>query len=493
MPEFSSPYNVLHVFGQLRRGGPAQALAGIIKHSAGSECTHKVCSLLPADAHTRRQLAAMDAQLVDVSSPAAIDREIAAADIVQVHFWNNPAIHAFIDSNLPDARTVVWCHINGQTAGQVIPRSVVAFGDRIVTTLASTLALPAFNAVPRDCATFIPGGADFTRVDGLATSDHTGFTIGYIGLVDFIKLHPEFVRMSCDVRVPGARFLVCGDGSAHRALSAQIREQRAEGRFAIQAYTEDLRSVLGQLDVFGYPLCRNNSTTSELILQEVMYAGIPPVVLPYGGAASLVQDGQTGIVAADEGAYARAIEMLYHDARLRRRLGENAARDMRERFGAHRTTQQFHALYREMLKEPKRSRLVSTKAVAPSNSQGAWHLVRSLDGVGDEELKLSLSPSDPDAGVWADQRIANFPEIMVEAVLQYRLYYPTDPMLRLWTALVMRQRRRWAVAASEFKASLELGNDTPRTRSYFAESLERAGGGLIRPFTKSAVSTRMNA
>ena len=118
-------YRVLHVFGQLRRGGPAQALAGIVKHSDATKCRHTAISLLPADDRACSQIEIEGAEVLASPTPEQLRRAVAQADILQVHFWNNPAIHAFMASGLPPLRTVVWCHINGLKIPQIISRSVI--------------------------------------------------------------------------------------------------------------------------------------------------------------------------------------------------------------------------------------------------------------------------------------------------------------------------------------------------------------------------------
>ena len=67
---------------------------------------------------------------------------------------------------------------------------------------------------------------------------------------------------------------------------------------------------------------------------------------------------------------------------------------------------------------------------------------------------------------------------MQDVLLQYRLAHRDDPHLRLWAGLILRQRRRPAVAASEFKASMARGCDSPRVRHYFRESVMAARGEL---------------
>ncbi|MCE9557449.1 MAG: hypothetical protein K8R88_00715, partial [Armatimonadetes bacterium] len=67
-----------------------------------------------------------------------------------------------------------------------------------------------------------------------------------------------------------------------------------------------------------------NYSTGELVLQEAMLAGIPPIVLPFGGAANRVIHGNTGLVAQDVRGYSEAIAFLYNNPVVRARLGTAA-------------------------------------------------------------------------------------------------------------------------------------------------------------------------
>ena len=474
-PLTSAP-RILHVIEQLRLGGPAHALIGAGKHSRAAGFHHRVASLLPPDARATRLAATAGIDVINPADASALYREIDAAEVVQLHFWNSPEIHAFIESDLPPMRLLAWCHANGHHAPHIIPRALFTFADLVVATTASTLDLPAFRVSDPSRVDLIAAGADFSRLDGVQPAAHTGFTVGYIGQVDFGKLHAGFVRMSAAVEVPTARFLVCGDGGARTTLERQAREcERAED-FVFVDYTEDIRSIVSQLDVFGYPLCPENYSTSELVLQEVMYAGVPPVVLPHGGASRLVVDGETGIVARDESAYARAIERLFRAPVERRRLGRNAARYARDQFGAEVTARKLNTLYARLLQQPKKPRQggVATarapRQQVPGESRGAWALVRSLDGVGDIDFIASLSaPSDTEARA-AEARVPLMSPSMTHTVLRYRFRYPDDAHLRLWSGLILARERRPALAAAEFKASLDLGCVEPRVHRYFAES-----------------------
>jgi len=108
-------------------------------------------------------------------------------------------------------------------------------------------------------------------------------------------------------------------------------------------------------------------------------------------------------------------------------------------------------------------------------NNGASRLLESLDGQQDD-LKIALTSKDDRALARAEDRIATSPEMLIDTILQYRFYFPSDPYLRLWTGLIMQQRGRPALAASEFVASIRLGNTTKRVHAYLAESRRQAGG-----------------
>jgi len=59
------------------------------------------------------------------------------------------------------------------------------------------------------------------------------------------------------------------------------------------ATSATIKPVIETFDVYGYPLCADTYASGELNLQEVMYAGVPPVVFPYGGVKGLVEHDRT--------------------------------------------------------------------------------------------------------------------------------------------------------------------------------------------------------
>lgn len=466
---------IVHVIEQLRLGGPLFAMAGASRHlEAGAPQDHRVISLLPADSLACRHAEQAGMTILSAPSASALEAELAHADIVHLHFWNSPVIHAWLATHWPPMRLLVWCHVNGLHAPHVLPGSLLDFADIIAMASRLSLDLPAFRSAEPGKLEFVFAGADFTRVEAVAPVAHEGINVGYVGLVDFVKLHPAFVRMCAAVDVPGVRFQICGDGNGRKELQRQAVSLGVSDRLDFVDHVEDLGPWLSRFDIFGYPLCAETSAASELALQEAMYAGIPPVVFPYGGMDALVTHKRNGLVVTSEDEYVEAVAYLCRHPEARRRLGLNAAADARHLFGAGRTACALQSLYTRMLGNPKRARPQGDSTTPDSGpATGACALIRSLDGIGDANLMTSLTASASEASS-AEARISDAGPNMRNVILQYRFHYPADPYLRLWSGLVLAATGRSALAASEFKASIDLGLDHPRIRHYFSSAASPA-------------------
>ncbi len=409
---------------------------------------------------------------------------LATADIVQIHFWNTPAIYSFCSRLRPAARTLIWLHINGEFSPQVIPAKVGSMADFVIASDAATLRLPAVAAVPGAQRDVICPGADFDRLSNLVAVEHPTFNVGYIGALAFSKMHQDYIAMHASIDVPDMRVLIYGEGREADTLKRQVQAMDAESRFVFPGYAYDIRSALAGMDVFGYPLSEHNYGTGELIVREVMYAGIPAVVLPFGGAARQVEHGHTGIVVRDAAEYGRAIRELFENPAERARLGRNAASKARQEFGAEPMARGFSNIYERMMRMPKRvrqplpARSTNTEFAASNKDAGAQLFVRSLGEHGADFL-ASLENSDDNAARLAEERISGHGAALLETTLTYRNYFPNDAQLRLWSGLMLLHMGRPAIAAAEFHRAIMLGCDHWRSHWYLAQAAEQSGSPLV--------------
>ncbi len=454
---------VLHVTPCLSRGGAGRALLGAAELAAAADGSeHRVASLTPALA------GAEGLELLDAPSPARLREALAVADIVQLHFWNTPELYELLEARLPAMRLLVWSAVGGERPPQVLLPELVGLADRTV----SQTALGDVEVIAPAHA----GGLE-REIPRVA---HAGFAVGYVGTVDPVKLHPGFMDMSARVDVPGIRFVVCGGGDGFGAIDARARELGVAERFDLRGWTDDVPGVLAALDVFGYPLCEDNYSAGELVLQEAMAAGVPPVVLPYGGAARMVRDGETGLVAADPAEYTRAIERLHGDPALRRRLGRAAREHALKEWDPAGLGRRWASVYGELMAAPKRERAPLWSGEPEAAYPGAARFVRGLGGRAPQFAESVAAARAGEPSGREDEIAASSAALAGAAtggVLHYRRHHPRDALLRLWAGLVLAGQGRRALAAGELASALRLGLPRPLV----APHLQDVGAQLGHP------------
>jgi glycosyltransferase involved in cell wall biosynthesis len=321
---------LLHVIPRFIGGGPERSILALAERDRrlGRGRQHNVAVLdAPVSAPLFLQARRAGVAVMVRPAPDAMLRAVEAADLVQLHYWNHPALTAVLrEVVLPPTRLLLWARILGTGAPQVLFADLGRFADRLVLTSDLSAASAAVRTAiglgrPVD---IVPSILDTGRLEGFSPRPHEGICVGYVGSVNPSKMHPRFAELCLTARTPGLRFVVCGSGGGEAALRERFAALGAGGRIEVRGHVEDVGSALAEFDIFGYPLTEGTFATSERALQEAMWVGLPPLVFPHGGVAALVEHERTGLVARDEPDYAAALDRLAGDAALRRRLGDAA-------------------------------------------------------------------------------------------------------------------------------------------------------------------------
>jgi glycogen(starch) synthase len=153
---------------------------------------------------------------------------------------------------------------------------------------------------------------------------------------------PELV-VEVGERLPGVQVVLFGDGPECERLVAQ----GAASRLHMAGFRRDAADLLTALDVFVLP-CPVES--QGLAIMEAMAAGVPVVVADVGGAAEVVDDGRTGLLApVTAPGMAEAVGRLLGDPALGRRLAEAAADEVYRRFSVSSMTTRIESIYSSLL------------------------------------------------------------------------------------------------------------------------------------------------
>lgn len=491
---------ILHLIQGMSFGGAARSMFGLAKYSSRlGDFQHRVAPIIPTSDASVKEMANINGMTIaDTHQHSQLIYEMEQADIVLIHWWNNPDLMSLMQTKLPSMRLMSWYHIAGDHPPQMITKEMVNFADFALACNPYSYSLPAFQNLPKKKqekkAGMIIDGTDFERLEGIRIKPHQHFNVGYIGTVDFVKLNPNFVRMSAAVNLPDVRFVIVGGGNLYNdVLRHQANQLGVLECFDNRGYVQDIRSVLEILDVFGYPLCENTYAAGELTLQEAMFAGIPPVVFPYGGVKSLVLNNKTGMIVNSELEYKQAIEFLYHNPKERARLSQNARQYARKHFGAENTAKLMNPLFEKIMQQPKQLRIWGRVSGTPLHEKlnltqdlqeerkeliGAALFIESL-GESSHNFRTSMMGLNTQEILNAEAALSQSPPVLISAggggILHYRNFFPNDGYLQLWSGLIQQHAGKYAEAVTEFSNAIKEGCDHWRVGWYLAQTYEKMG------------------
>ena len=169
------------------------------------------------------------------------------------------------------------------------------------------------------------------------------------------------------------------DIPAHLVLIGRMDADRLERRIAASpaaerihrpGFREDAPRISAAADVFCLPSTKREGLPRSVI--EAMCYRVPPIVTDSGGSPELVVDGESGIVVPvhDGRAIAAAIERLYRDPELRRRMGEAARTRIGTHFRNEDTVRKTIELYEELAGEDRRRQPASNDYGGSSTGDG---------------------------------------------------------------------------------------------------------------------------
>lgn len=256
------------------------------------------------------------------------DRLFGWADVVVVHWWDNPFLTHWISNPMPPARMVMWAHQNYN-----MDPATKYYADRFIVTS------PVMGR-QYDC---IKSTGDITPYLNTPHRLHLEYIVGYVGTVDYKKIHPNFISMCEKVDIPNVNFWICGDNHISPDKISKL------SRFFFFGNVDNAASYYAVMSVFGYPLRHDHYGTSEIVLGEAMASGIVPVCMNNQAESLLVENGITGYLCESEEEYVENLEFLYHKPLLREYMGNNARQAAVELYDINRMVRDWNNVLLELM------------------------------------------------------------------------------------------------------------------------------------------------
>src|SRR2546421_1289377 len=179
--------------------------------------------------------------------------------------------------------------------------------------------------------------------------------VGMLGELSPVKGQTDFVRAAALIvqENPNVQFVIAGkdnscDGNNRRELNELIKNCGLADRVTLIESDIDVPSFLNTLDVF---VSASHSEAFGLAIVEAMAAGVPVVATMTAGAAEIIEDEKTGLLApiGEPRQLAQKINSLLNDWPKRASLANNARQMASEHFALERMIGETEAVYREVL------------------------------------------------------------------------------------------------------------------------------------------------
>jgi glycosyltransferase involved in cell wall biosynthesis len=220
----------------------------------------------------------------------------------------------------------------------------------VVNCLAVRAELIEQDRVPASRIELCYNGVDTDRFQpGAAPRESGEPTIGIVCALRPEKDLGTLVRAFAAVRrTHRARLLIVGSGTERERIEALARELALGDAFRLEPATDRVAERLRSIDIFVLP-SRAEALSNSLM--EAMACGCAAVASRTGGNGELVEHGRSGLLFApgDTAELAAALRALLDSGDMRRRMGERAARRMREEFSLRAAARRMGEIYRTAL------------------------------------------------------------------------------------------------------------------------------------------------
>jgi phosphatidylinositol alpha 1,6-mannosyltransferase len=145
------------------------------------------------------------------------------------------------------------------------------------------------------------------------------FVLGFVGRLSVEKNVALLAQVQQGLAAQGItnfRFLIIGQGAEENWL----RQHLPGAAFPGVLRGETLARAYADMDLFVFP---SHTDTFGNVVLEALASGVPAIVTPEGGPASIVRQGETGLIARDED-FAAAVATVLNQPQLHTAMRTNA-------------------------------------------------------------------------------------------------------------------------------------------------------------------------
>lgn len=417
---------VLHITPHLGGGvGRVLSSVAVARHQSGSLIQETFICLEPLEKrHYVDLLNQNDIPVIIATEKQKWDTLLAEADIIQLEWWNHPLMAEWMSrqTNL-HGRLVIWSHTSGLHF-PAIPKALVQLPHAFLFT--TPLSHPCAPDQEENLVEVVHSSGGFDDFPLVNRCSSTGpLRHGYLGSLNFAKLHPEIREYLKAVDLEDFAVQFFGDPDSNPALVQSAQTGNDSERVVIRQFTQRPDLAFQEMDVLIYLLNPSHYGTTENAILEAMACGVVPIVLDNPVEGTIVRHGITGLVVKDQKEFKDAVEFLQHNPLERMRMSQAAVEDIRSRFALEVTEHKMTDCYQRVMQTPKRE---INLAKVTGDSPAQWF----LSCAGRYAACFSHDATEPKTTTPP----MTYPLFMYErtksSVFHFLKYFPDDPLLQRW-------------------------------------------------------------
>ncbi|MDB3085885.1 glycosyl transferase family 1 [Clostridioides difficile] len=304
-----------------------------------------------------------------------IKTEIEWCDLVIIHWWHHPKTSEFI-YNFPKTKTrvVFWSHISNLTT-PAMNMAMIKEANRTLFTTEASYESKLYSSEDKEIllkkTNVVYGCGGLEKFETMDIRKPIGFNIGYLGLIDFSKMHPDFMDFCEAIKLKESKFIFAGDGEAVDFIKKEKIKRKIKNEFIFLGYINNIEEILSQTHIFGYPLANYHTCTTENSILEAMALEVVPVVMNQLSEKYIIENGKTGFLVSNKDEYGDVIRYLYKNPDIRRNIGENARKYVMKKFTSENILGRLYKACEEVVTEPKK--IFNFKSVM-GNTYSEWFL-----------------------------------------------------------------------------------------------------------------------
>jgi N-acetyl-alpha-D-glucosaminyl L-malate synthase BshA len=175
--------------------------------------------------------------------------------------------------------------------------------------------------------------------------------LGNVGNLREVKDHYTLILAFKEVfsLFPQSKLLIIGDGELKPDLLNLCSELGLEKKVLFLGHREDVPSLLNLMDVF---VLSSRLEGCSISILEAMASGKPVIATKVGGNPELILEGKTGFLvpSAEPEKLAEKIIILLKDEELRKKMGEEGEKRVKENFSLEMMIKNYEELYSSILR-----------------------------------------------------------------------------------------------------------------------------------------------